>query len=161
MTPLSVSLYSRHSHSFFSIPFFKRFSSHSHSLITPIIGLEVHVQLDTSFKLFSPDTLYSSFSLFDMGFPGQLPMLNNDCVDIAIKASLILNFSTINSIIWFDRKHYKWRDLPHGFQITQHDQPIALNGRIDNLALERLQLEMVTLNYSLKIIPFCILNSLY
>lgn len=127
--------------------FFKRLFSISTPTPTPFslavtVGLEVHVQLDTMFKLFSPTT-HDSHSLFDIGFPGQLPILNDECVDYALKAAMILNFKQINHTIWFDRKHYKWRDLPHGYQITQNTQPIALNGMIDNLPLRRLQLEMV------------------
>ncbi len=101
------------------------------------IGIECHVQLKTTTKLFSsvgndareapPNSLVSHI---DFGLPGALPVLNQEAVHLSAKAAFALGtepqrFST------FDRKHYFYPDLPKGYQITQFDQPIVLGGSID------------------------------
>jgi len=58
-----------------------------------------------------------------MAIPGMLPILNEDCLDQAIKCSLALE-GQIPSFIKFDRKHYIYPDLPQGYQITQKHNPI-------------------------------------
>lgn len=72
----------------------------------------------------------SQVSPFDCGTPGTLPDLNWHCIELAIRAALITN-STISSKLLFDRKHYEHWDLPAGYQITQHRQPLATNGYIE------------------------------
>uniref|UniRef100_A0A0N4ZKM3 Glutamyl-tRNA(Gln) amidotransferase subunit B, mitochondrial n=1 Tax=Parastrongyloides trichosuri TaxID=131310 RepID=A0A0N4ZKM3_PARTI len=100
------------------------------------IGLEIHAQLASRTKLFSsapvlenapPNTLVN---IFDCGIPGTMPVLNKNCVMMAIKAAKILNCE-IPHISRFDRKHYFYPDMPMGFQITQQEMPIAKNGFFD------------------------------
>lgn len=101
-----------------------------------VIGLEVHVQIGTQTKLFCscstavfglpPNT---SVCPVCMGFPGMLPVLNKNAVEKGIQAALALNCS-IPSFSKFDRKNYFYPDLPKGFQISQYDQPVAVNGSL-------------------------------
>jgi aspartyl-tRNA(Asn)/glutamyl-tRNA(Gln) amidotransferase subunit B len=94
------------------------------------------VQLATRTKLFSaadndardaePNTKVLPI---DFGLPGMLPVLNRRAVDLAIRAGKALN-APIARVSRFDRKHYFYPDLPLGYQITQYDQPIILNGKI-------------------------------
>lgn len=98
----------------------------------PVIGLEVHVQLNTLTKLFSrcPTSEASPNRRvlpFDMATPGVLPVLNRQCVHRALKMARILNCHVPE---WsrFDRKHYFYADMPAGYQITQNEKPIAKNG---------------------------------
>jgi aspartyl-tRNA(Asn)/glutamyl-tRNA(Gln) amidotransferase subunit B len=105
------------------------------------IGLEIHAQIVTATKLFSPSRhiswpqggesrANSAISLFDIGFPGTLPRLNKMAVTQAVRTAKILNCE-INKVSMFERKHYFYQDLPLGYQITQQMKPIALNGRLD------------------------------
>lgn len=101
------------------------------------IGIECHVQLATTSKLFSgadndardkdPNT---AISPIDFGLPGMLPVLNKDAVKLAVKAGKALN-AEIAQVSRFDRKHYFYPDLPKGYQISQMYQPIILEGYID------------------------------
>lgn len=103
----------------------------------PTIGIECHVQLKTNTKLFSgvgndardaePNTLVSPICF---GLPGTLPVLNKKAINLAIRAGIALN-AEIANYSKFDRKHYFYPDLPKGYQITQFDQPIILNGRVE------------------------------
>ncbi len=101
-----------------------------------VIGLEVHVQLDTQTKIFcgcpnvfgkAPNTQTCPVCL---GLPGTLPVLNQQVLLHAIKIGLALNCN-INTFIKFDRKNYYYPDLPKGYQISQFDYPIAQNGHLD------------------------------
>ena len=109
----------------------------------PAIGLEIHAQVRSDSKLFSSSpTTYSSppnanVSLFDAGLPGTLPLLNKHCLLSAIRTGLALNCS-ISSESSFDRKHYFYADLPLGYQITQHWNPIARNGHLDFVVYNKL-----------------------
>jgi len=101
------------------------------------VGIECHVQLATSTKLFSgadnderEKSPNSVVSPIDYGLPGMLPVLNRNAVDLAIKAGKALN-SPIAHISRFDRKHYFYPDLPKGYQISQMYQPIIGAGVID------------------------------
>ena len=100
-----------------------------------VIGLEVHAQLKTNTKIFAregcefgrdPNTETSTVTL---GLPGVLPVLNKECVNMAILTGLALN-STIPSRCKFDRKQYFYPDLPKGYQISQYDEPICQGGWI-------------------------------
>ena len=104
---------------------------------TPTIGIECHVQLKTKTKLFGtasneareaePNTLVDQVCF---GLPGALPVLNGEAVRLAAKAAFALG-TTPQKFSKFDRKHYFYPDLPKGYQISQFDQPIILNGVID------------------------------
>ncbi|AHX11059.1 aspartyl/glutamyl-tRNA(Asn/Gln) amidotransferase, B subunit [Neorickettsia helminthoeca str. Oregon] len=104
-----------------------------------VIGLEVHAQILSKNKLFSdapcdhrkePNT---SVTLFDAAMPGVLPVLNFNCIEKAVKAGLGLQ-GKINLYSVFERKHYFYPDLPHGYQITQNTYPLITGGcvRIKN-----------------------------
>ena len=100
----------------------------------PIIGLEVHVQLNTNTKMFcscssnyldvEPNTYVCNICL---GLPGSLPSVNHEAVISAIKLGLSLNCK-ISRLTKFDRKNYVYPDLMKGYQISQLDFPIAIEG---------------------------------
>jgi aspartyl-tRNA(Asn)/glutamyl-tRNA(Gln) amidotransferase subunit B len=101
------------------------------------IGIECHVQLKTTTKLFSavgndareasPNTLVSHI---DFGLPGALPVLNKEALTLASQAAFALK-SRPQPFSKFDRKHYFYPDLPMGYQITQWEEPIILGGQVD------------------------------
>ncbi len=101
----------------------------------PVIGLEVHCQLDLATKLFSSAPVdfggepNSRVSPVDMGLPGVLPTLNENALRVAIRAGLALEGS-IRRHTKFDRKNYFYPDLPKGYQISQYDQPFCEGGRV-------------------------------
>ena len=66
----------------------------------------------------------------DASLPGTLPVLNEECLNVAVKCALALN-GEIPSSIKFDRKHYVYQDLPQGYQITQKHNPIMENGSLN------------------------------
>lgn len=100
-----------------------------------VIGLEVHVQLLTASKIFSASSTQfgarpnSQASLIDLGFPGTLPMLNEEVVNQAIKFGLAVDAS-INPHSVFERKNYFYPDLPKGYQLSQLESPIIIGGRV-------------------------------
>ena len=103
---------------------------------TIIIGLEVHVQLDTNSKLFCgcstefgapPNTKTCAVCT---GMPGSLPVINEHALKLAIKTGLALNCEIARYTKW-DRKNYFYPDLPKGYQISQFDQPICGEGYLD------------------------------
>lgn len=99
------------------------------------VGIEIHAQLNTSRKLFSPATTSfneepnSHVALFDVAMPGSQPLLQKETLVPAIRAALSLNCD-IQRVSRFDRKHYFWWDQPSGYQITQYYEPFAKNGHI-------------------------------
>ena len=120
-----------------------------------VIGLEIHAQVSSKSKLFSGASATfgaqanSNVSLVDAAMPGMLPVINEYCVEQAVKTGLALN-AQINNISVFDRKNYFYADLPQGYQISQFTQPIVGEGEItidvdDNnqttIGIERLHLE--------------------
>ena len=101
-----------------------------------VIGLETHVQLGTSSKIFTTaSTTYGSdpnthIDPVVCGLPGTLPVLNQKVLEYAVKAALALNLS-IAERSKFDRKQYFYPDLPKNYQISQYDKPIAEEGWIE------------------------------
>ena len=101
-----------------------------------VIGLEVHVQLETDTKIFcdcstepaeEPNTQTCPVCL---GLPGALPVLNEAAVEAAVKVGTALD-ATIPEETRFHRKNYYYPDLPKNFQITQYDEPICQDGRLE------------------------------
>ncbi len=101
-----------------------------------VIGLEVHAQLKTKSKIFAPDGTEfgqeqnTQTSPITLGMPGVLPVLNKEVVNMGILTGLALNCE-IPARCKFDRKQYFYPDLPKGYQISQYDEPICVNGHID------------------------------
>ncbi|MBI9045684.1 MAG: Asp-tRNA(Asn)/Glu-tRNA(Gln) amidotransferase subunit GatB [Anaerolineaceae bacterium] len=101
----------------------------------PVIGLEVHAELQTRSKMFCScpvvdNTLSDSNSAVCpvcSGMPGVLPVVNEQAVEYGMKVALALNCKIANTSI-FERKNYFYPDLPKGFQISQYEQPLAVNG---------------------------------
>ncbi len=101
-----------------------------------VIGLEVHAQLATNSKIFSgSSTTYGAepntqASLVDLGFPGVLPVLNQEAVRMAVTFGLAVD-ATIDQHSIFARKNYFYPDLPKGYQISQFEAPVVAGGHID------------------------------
>lgn len=101
-----------------------------------IIGLEIHVELDTKSKIFcSCSTEFGSKPNENtcpicLGLPGTLPVLNEEVVNLALKAGTILNCE-INKLNKMDRKNYFYPDLPKAYQTSQYDIPICKGGYVD------------------------------
>ncbi len=102
----------------------------------PVLGLEVHVELSTATKMFcgcanrfgaEPNTQVCPVCL---GLPGSLPVLNQVAVESAMRIGLALNCEIVS---WcrFARKNYFYPDMPKNYQISQYDEPIAINGYLD------------------------------
>ncbi|MFP4227727.1 MAG: Asp-tRNA(Asn)/Glu-tRNA(Gln) amidotransferase subunit GatB, partial [Salinivenus sp.] len=102
----------------------------------PVIGLEVHVQLQTDAKIFSPDATAfgaepnSQVDPVSLGHPGTLPVLNEKVVSYALRLGLATHCSIADRSV-FARKHYFYPDLPKGYQISQYDTPICYDGFLE------------------------------
>ncbi len=102
----------------------------------PVIGLEVHVQLQTDAKIFSPDATAfgaapnTQIDPISLGHPGTLPVLNESVVEYALRLGLATHCS-ISPRSVFARKHYFYPDLPKGYQISQYDTPICYDGYVN------------------------------
>jgi len=100
-----------------------------------VIGMEVHAQIKSDSKLFSESSTVfgnepnTNVSLVDAAMPGMLPVLNNFCVEQAIKTGLGLR-AKINLFSQFDRKNYFYPDLPQGYQISQLYHPLVGEGEV-------------------------------
>lgn len=102
----------------------------------PVIGLEVHLQLNTRSKMFSrapykygqpANTLTDPVVL---GLPGALPVMNKEAILKTIKAGLMFDCDIAEICKW-DRKNYFYPDLPKGYQISQNDKPVCFNGFVE------------------------------
>lgn len=101
------------------------------------VGIEIHAQLNTARKLFSPATLTTSFNddpnsrvaFFDLAIPGSQPIFQKETLIPALRAALALDCE-IQPVSRFDRKHYFHWDQPSGYQITQYYEPFARDGGI-------------------------------
>ncbi|MGB3013666.1 MAG: Asp-tRNA(Asn)/Glu-tRNA(Gln) amidotransferase subunit GatB, partial [Candidatus Nanopelagicales bacterium] len=102
----------------------------------PVLGLEVHVELNTETKMFcgcsttfgaAPNTQVCPVCL---ALPGSLPVVNGTAVESAIRIGLALNCA-IAPRSRFARKNYFYPDMPKNYQISQYDEPIAVNGYLD------------------------------
>ena len=129
-----------------------------------IIGLEVHCELMTHTKMFSPSPVSfgkepnTMVNEIDLGMPGIMPCLNKKGVEYALRVCHALHMD-IDELVVFDRKNYYYSDLTKGFQITQQEHPIGKNGYLDinvdgkikRISIERLHMEEDTakqLHYS-------------
>lgn len=105
--------------------------------LTPVIGLEIHIQLNTKTKLmdrslneYAPDEPNKNISPFNTGQPGALPVLNKVAVQKAITLGVALG-AKIPEFIRFDRKNYFYPDLPAGYQISQLAHPVVQGGSVE------------------------------
>ncbi|RXZ50806.1 Asp-tRNA(Asn)/Glu-tRNA(Gln) amidotransferase subunit GatB [Agromyces fucosus] len=110
-------------------------------LFEPVIGLEVHVELNTTTKMFSsaPNPANSQFHVADpntlitpvcLGLPGSLPVVNGEAVKYSISLGLALGCEIAPSSR-FARKNYFYPDLAKNYQISQYDEPIAFDGQVE------------------------------
>jgi aspartyl-tRNA(Asn)/glutamyl-tRNA(Gln) amidotransferase subunit B len=120
----------------------------------PVIGIEIHVELKTDSKMFSPAPC--SFGMqpnsqtvpYDLGCPGTMPIVNREAVADGIRIAHALHMK-IDKLVQFDRKNYFYTDLPKGYQITQQEHPIGREGYLDieaegqihHIRIERAHLE--------------------
>lgn len=101
-----------------------------------VIGIEVHAELLTKNKIYSPvavtykETPNTFTNVIDLGYPGVLPTMSKEVVELGLKAALALNCQ-INQKVVFDRKNYFYPDTPKAYQITQERKPLGHNGHID------------------------------
>lgn len=104
--------------------------------LLPTIGIEVHVELKTRSKAFSPSSntygekANTMANVIDLGYPGTLPTLNKEVLDLGIKTALVLHCD-IQKEMNFDRKNYFYPDNPKNYQITQNRTPIGTNGYVE------------------------------
>ena len=100
-----------------------------------VIGLEVHVQLNTRTKMFCGcrtafgDPPNTNVCPTCLGLPGALPMPNAEAIGLAARGAIALG-GTVHGTSVFARKNYFYPDLPKGYQISQYDQPLATAGRV-------------------------------
>lgn len=112
-----------------------------------VIGCEIHAQIASQSKLFSrASTAFGSeqnsqVSLVDCAMPGMLPVINQKCIEQAVKTGLGIN-AKINLKSFFDRKNYFYPDLPQGYQISQFTTPIVGEGSVE-IELENSQKKLI------------------
>ena len=101
----------------------------------PVIGLEIHVQLNTKSKIFSSapnrfgDEPNTNIGIVDTGQPGSLPVLNKEAVHKAVQFGCAVQ-ARVALTSTFDRKSYFYPDSPRNFQITQFEKPIVVGGHV-------------------------------
>lgn len=113
----------------------------------PVIGLEIHAELNTASKMFSsskndPDEENPNINInpVDVGHPGTLPTINKKAIEHMIKIGLAVN-GTIANFTEFDRKNYFYPDIPKGYQISQYKYPIVSGGELAGVQITRVHLE--------------------
>ena len=112
----------------------------------PVIGLEIHVQLSTETKMFCGcalsfgDEPNAHTCPVCLGHPGTLPTMNEEAIRYALMIAAALECE-VPQRSEFARKNYFYPDLPKGYQISQYDQPIAVNGRLGDVRVHRAHLE--------------------
>jgi aspartyl-tRNA(Asn)/glutamyl-tRNA(Gln) amidotransferase subunit B len=101
-----------------------------------VIGLEIHAQLLTESKMFSPDSTHFGGADNDhthpvsLGMPGTLPVVNQRAIEYSAKTGMALNCKIRKKSV-FSRKNYFYPDLPKGYQISQYDEPLCEHGHVD------------------------------
>lgn len=111
-------------------------NAHPKDKITPVIGLEIHVELDTATKMFCRcrnhfgDPPNTNVCPVCIGMPGVLPVMNRQAVEFSMKVGLALG-CTVPQFTKWDRKSYYYPDLPKNYQISQYDLPLNVGGSID------------------------------
>lgn len=113
----------------------------------PVIGLEIHAELNTASKMFSnskndPDEFLPNVNInpIDLGHPGTLPTINKKAIEHMVKIGLSVN-GTIANFTEFDRKNYFYPDIPKGYQISQYKYPIVSGGKLAGVDITRVHLE--------------------
>ena len=115
----------------------------------PVIGLEIHVQLNTNSKIFSPASTdfgadqNTQACAIDLGMPGVLPVLNEEAVKMAIKFGIAIGANISDDSI-FARKNYFYPDLPKGYQISQYETPIVEGGSVDIIVNDKIKTINIT-----------------
>lgn len=117
------------------------------TMFYPVIGLEIHAELNTASKMFcacknDPDETRPNTNICPvcMAHPGTLPTANKQAIANVIKVGLALG-STIADFSEFDRKNYFYPDIPKGYQISQYKYPIVSGGALNGFAITRIHLE--------------------
>jgi aspartyl-tRNA(Asn)/glutamyl-tRNA(Gln) amidotransferase subunit B len=124
--------------------------SWSHDGYEMVVGLEVHVELDTRTKLFSGspnrfgDAPNTNIDPVTLGLPGALPVLNKHAVELAMRIGLALNCKVQPCA--FARKNYFYPDMPKAYQVSQYDQPLNVDGWLElpdgsRVGIERAHME--------------------
>jgi len=115
-------------------------------MVRVMIGIEVHVQLNSKTKIFcscpnsvseKPNTLVCDVCL---GFPGSKPSFNKEVLTQSLKVALALGCK-INDSMFFSRKSYFYPDMPKNFQITQFEVPLAEHGSLEDIHIKRIHME--------------------
>jgi len=113
----------------------------------PVIGLEIHVELKTKTKMFcgcrnDSEEKHPNLNVCPicLGQPGVLPSINLEAVKSVLRLGLALG-AKIPSVSKFDRKSYFYPDLPKGYQISQYDEPLVLDGKLRGIRIRRIHLE--------------------